>query len=1032
MCHDQLDWQPIKNVNFVTGVNGSGKSSILQGLVLGLLGESKNTKRYNRLQDFIQKGHSRAMVEVTLKNEGEDAYRSELYGASITFQRIIDDNGQTNVILKDHQQNVVKKAKDAREEGKRILQNFSIETDNPVAILQQEEAKDLLKVESPENLYTFFHKASLLKQCHDQYSVARRDLEKTREIVETKKLQLGNMKKQLTEKYEKVKVLNMFKERDLEEEYLLRELVWALIKESRAEQDDITDNIHEKEGALENPRKKLEQLHKFLVELINQRTQLVDEAEQERGQFAREEKEIHELKDETARLTLHHKKVRAEIKGYESMKETLEGEIQILEEHIKQFTSSQVSDKMTKERQMKLNRLEVKRTDINECIEKMGDERDAIESEQDENLEELKKSEYERKDCQKRKEHLESELAEIVQLEDQKLAVFDRLAPRVAEEISSAVRKKLFKVCPLGPVGSYIKLSAEAATNTDLARLLETELGMNQMKAYVCNDEHDRKVLQEIFSRVYEHQKKPVIFTSKFLSKKHNVDRVESHDTVLDYLKIIGSEEEATVIFNHLVDQKGIESVVVCETQDEAKQICTFEQTTPENMKYAITHDFYRFFPPTTSTSYRSYFMEPLTSQMLVSTVGNMREEKKTELGRTELIMQNIIDTHMKLMQTKTDLKRRCDEIISGMAVLRNKLTEIYSEKSQLKAVDDFDISVEIVTQDLNDKRDKFEELSELHIGKLVERDNVDNIIKKKMVVLKKKYQYVVKLREALSPLEREISRTEDQISLRKREISKQEKLLKRLKTEVNQLKRDCMEQRRKEEEFLKKAKEKSWTEVAPSGTVLQLNAKIRQIRETKRANPLYADKENLLDEFKELKDDFELQRRKVAKIEEHMAMMVGMNTARITNYMFIRKTISSIVERKFQLLTENFSSDLGTQMHININHRSRELNLVFRNTDGDLLDTEVGSLSGGEKSFAQMCLIAAMWEIMRPPFRALDEWDVFLDALNRKTISNKLLQIGLSKMEYQFLFISPQGASDIMCDPSDKNKVAIFNVIKN
>ena len=55
--------------------------------------------------------------------------------------------------------------------------------------------------------------------------------------------------------------------------------------------------------------------------------------------------------------------------------------------------------------------------------------------------------------------------------------------------------------------------------------------------------------------------------------------------------------------------------------------------------------------------------------------------------------------------------------------------------------------------------------------------------------------------------------------------------------------------------------------------------------------------------------------------------------------------------------------------------------------------------MSGGEKSYAQMCLIASLWENMNPPFRALDEWDVFLDALNRKNISSKLLEFGLTKL---------------------------------
>ena len=56
------------------------------------------------------------------------------------------------------------------------------------------------------------------------------------------------------------------------------------------------------------------------------------------------------------------------------------------------------------------------------------------------------------------------------------------------------------------------------------------------------------------------------------------------------------------------------------------------------------------------------------------------------------------------------------------------------------------------------------------------------------------------------------------------------------------------------------------------------------------------------------------------------------------------------------------------------------------------------------------MCLIAALWDNMNPPFRALDEWDVFLDALNRKEISKTLLNFGLKQTDYQFFFISPQG----------------------
>ncbi len=40
--------------------------------------------------------------------------------------------------------------------------------------------------------------------------------------------------------------------------------------------------------------------------------------------------------------------------------------------------------------------------------------------------------------------------------------------------------------------------------------------------------------------------------------------------------------------------------------------------------------------------------------------------------------------------------------------------------------------------------------------------------------------------------------------------------------------------------------------------------------------------------------------------------------------------------------------------------------------------------LSGGEKSFTTICLLLSIWEAMGCPIRALDEFDVFMDAVNR------------------------------------------------
>lgn len=75
MCHAKFDYEPIRRINFITGVNGSGKSAVMSALIFALGGNAKMTNRGTSNKSFIRSGETQASVEIALVNAGENAYR---------------------------------------------------------------------------------------------------------------------------------------------------------------------------------------------------------------------------------------------------------------------------------------------------------------------------------------------------------------------------------------------------------------------------------------------------------------------------------------------------------------------------------------------------------------------------------------------------------------------------------------------------------------------------------------------------------------------------------------------------------------------------------------------------------------------------------------------------------------------------------------------------------------------------------------------------------------------------------------------
>jgi structural maintenance of chromosomes protein 6 len=114
MCHRHLKITFGRNINFINGSNGSGKSAILAALQVCLGARARHTHRATKVSDLIRHGWSGdAEVEVKLLNAA-DGYNHQKYGGSITVKRIISKTSTAVHLLADSAEIISKDRKEVR------------------------------------------------------------------------------------------------------------------------------------------------------------------------------------------------------------------------------------------------------------------------------------------------------------------------------------------------------------------------------------------------------------------------------------------------------------------------------------------------------------------------------------------------------------------------------------------------------------------------------------------------------------------------------------------------------------------------------------------------------------------------------------------------------------------------------------------------------------------------------------------------------------------------------------------------------
>ncbi|KZC07283.1 PREDICTED: structural maintenance of chromosomes protein 6 [Dufourea novaeangliae] len=1004
MCHDALEVVLNPNVNFIVGRNGSGKSAILTALTVGLGARANVTSRGASVKGFIKKGKNTATIEITLFNKGPMAYKPDTYGDSIIVLRTIGSSSSYKI--KNWRGDVISTK---RKELDNILRAMNIQIDNPISILNQDISRTFLVSSKPEEKYELFMKATLLDVIGNNYKEADlicqeeyKKLQQYNEVLSEVRKEVEKLKSDINRAEEIDKLCDEVVDLD-------KELVWsvALAEETK---------LHKVEEVF----KKCEDSHKQLVdtessvdsknEEINKKiADLEKEIKVAEQAVADDSQEYNKVKqDYSTNKDTHSIKAR-EWRSAQSKIKRLEDDINMIRREIHRLESGDNAEQSERnEMKQQLTNSEQKLDEVEALLKTKQTHQTHLETDKMRLRKEIESYKIEISSSENRIQKIKREITVRKQHADNALTVFGRNIPRLLRRIEEEYNSRRFKEKPRGPLGAYIKMKDPA-----WAPAVEDYLGAGTFSTFCVDNSHDAKLLNTIMREIYLNERTPQIICSKFYNKVHNVEahctRSPNYSNLLDAMEI-----SDPVVANCLIDQREVECVLLIPTSKEAADIMSDASKVPRNCKRAFTQQADTFYP---DPYYRSYGgprgLKARFLQVSVSDAINILEEEI-----------RMIDSERKAAAqsyaTACEKEKRTNSELASVSAQVRKLNSVQSQyKGQINDLKDKieaneAISITVFKNELNELEKKLDE-------EKCEESRLNNSVQelqKKVNDLEAEIRRHRELRQSLdskiSPLKASIQQLQDEKEALRVKSRHSAKRLQALRQALQNATAELEMQQRATQKAVSDATNKcDRIETARSPNELDrlardLKSKIREIERQ------FGTIEKLRKELKEKEAKCGKDLRLASKIEEsHQVHLQRLRT---------RKQLFSEMKDSYGVsIQHSFSNVLALRNKkgtISIDHGRRILELeVNSQNDNKRSTNDARSLSGGERSYSTVAFILALWDCTGLPFYFLDEFDVFMDKVNRRIIMDILLDHTKMHPQSQFTFLTPLDTSNVLAE---------------
>ncbi|KAI5149084.1 structural maintenance of chromosomes protein 6 [Enteropsectra breve] len=556
------------------------------------------------------------------------------------------------------------------------------------------------------------------------------------------------------------------------------------------------------------------------------------------------------------------------------------------------------------------------------------------------------------------------------------------------DAIDQEMKKTCFKDVVVGPVRRYIKLK-DSRWYKPASIVLK-----NSLNNYIVFNKEDKIKLYNIFKA------KNVNFMISELSSKNTNLNYGRNTKYLNMTDIFEISNEYILPF--LVMMHGIEGIVLFTKREDAYNVIR-SRADHVDCAYTISGDRIKMVNGSLSDysarAEESYWFEDKTSQL-----GALRKQ----LDSIEFSSKCGKELHL-INQEMNKISRRKEELSEELKVL--EMEGSVAQKLKMENREALTEHVERLMQaieKINEKQDSLRGLISTlkDEKKCIEDENESNKMNVKMQKERKaqkinnlkntlreaEYRYEKVVRETISLHQETINfvrNSHEKYGIQEAMI---EEYVSKLEAPVREL-QSIIEETRKIKNFIKKAEAMENAEV--------LNERLEEYKHEKTHY------DDIIKNFnKSIADAVETCKARGAKRDEIKT----------------KKTLEAM--KSF----EKYTSMRGYEGSLHFNHEEKRLDIKMKVHNNEFSGSK-DTLSGGERSYASVCFLLSLWKTFQCPIKVLDEFDVFMDSLNRNVAVRMLLDFFKSN-QMQAILITPLNTEDLMdndCEIRVLKKIKAF-----